>query len=428
MMHLAPRHVVITEDAWDRADCRGVVDRLLAAIDSDGEPEIVDDQRLDKLPDEYGWKDFGRWGHHAWDQRHDPDIVLTTAKFHDDATREARLQQYPGLNHRDLGGYHHWWFRPDGEAWFREENKGVICQSAWQIHSVSGCPFRCDYCWFGDVCRIFVNLDEWCAHLDDWMAQAGDQRLFKWDNQSDTLCFEPVWGHARMLVEYFARKPDKYLQIYAGKSDNVDFLLDLDHRGKTILQWSVGPRIQTEQMEQRTSTMDERIEAVRKCQGAGYLCRYRFSPMIPVMNWREGYTELIEAIFGRTRPDIITLCAFGWMDYEVARACLRWELLDPQIAAAMEATAPFINARGLKAGGGHPMPFEVRLGMYRHCIDEIRRVSPATHISICLEMPEMWAVLGDELKGKPTAYVCNCGGHCTPGHPMYDKLVGSRSV
>jgi spore photoproduct lyase len=423
MMKLSPRRVAVTSDAWERSDCRPVIDRLIGAMDLRSEPEIVDDERLNALPDEYGWPDFGRWGNKPWDERHDPDMVLTTAKFNSEEERDARLAKYPGLSHSDLGGYKHWWYRPDGEPWFRKDNKGVVCQSAWQIHSVTGCPFRCDYCWFGAVCRLFVNLDEWCSHLDEWIDQAGDQRLFKWDNQSDTLCFEPEWGHAKMLVEHFARRPDKYLEIYAGKSDNVDFLLDLDHRDKTIIQWSIGPRIQCEQMEQRTATMDERIEAVRRCQQAGYIARYRFSPMIPVMDWRDAYTELIESIFARSRPDIITLCAFGWMEYEIARDCLRWDLLDPEIAASMQTMVPFIRQRELKAGGGHPVPFEARLAMYRHCIDEIRRVSPDTHIAICLEMPEMWAVLGKELKGRPGAYVCNCGPYCTPGDPMYERLV-----
>ncbi len=423
MLQLAPRHVIVTEDAWERTDCRPVIDRLVAAMDFDGQPTIVDDARLSRLPEEYGWTDFGRWGHYPWDERHDPDIVLTTAKFHDDAEREARLEAYPGLKHTDLGGYHHWWFRPDGEPWFREQNKGVICQSAWQLHSVSGCPFRCDYCWFGAVCRLFVNLDEYCGHLDEWVAHAGNQRLFKWDNQSDVLCFEPEWGHTKPLVEYFARTPEKYLEIYAGKSDNVDYLLDMDHRGKTIIQWSVGPRVQCERMEQRTATMDKRIEAVRRCQEAGYIVRYRFSPMIPVVDWRQGYTELIETIFTKTKPDIITLCAFGWMDYALARSCLKWDLLDPEIATAMETMAPFVDARELRAGGGHPIPFDARLAMFRHCVDEIRRVSPDTHVALCLEMPEMWALFGEELKGRPGAYVCNCGPQCTPGGALYDKLI-----
>ena len=423
MLGLSPRRVIITEDAWERADCRGVIDRLMDRIDLDGSPEIVDDERLSQLPDAYGWSAFGRWGHTPWDQRQDPDVVLTTAKFHDEQERKARLDKYPGLEQMDLGGYKSYWFRPDGEPWWREEHKGVVCQSAWQLHSAQGCPFRCDYCWFGAVCRLFVNLDEYCSHLDEWVAQAGGQRLFKWDNQTDVLCFEPEWGHTRMLVEYFARKPEKYFQIYAGKSDNVDYLLDLDHRGKTIIQWSIGTRVQCEQMEQRTATMDERIEGIRKCQEAGYIVRYRFSPMIPVVNWREGYTELIEAIFAKTQPDIITLCAFGWMNHDTARTCLRWDLLDPQIAEAMRVMSSFVEERGVTAGGGHPIPFDARRGMFRHCIDEIRRVSPDTHVALCLEMPEMWAVFGDELNGHPGAYVCNCGPHCTPGHPMYDKLV-----
>ena len=81
-----------------------------------------------------------------------------------EAIREGRIRPVdPKVAAYSLLGTVNWiykWFRPDGEPWWRDEHGGVVCQSAWQLHSVTGCPFRCDYCWFGAVCRLFVNLDE----------------------------------------------------------------------------------------------------------------------------------------------------------------------------------------------------------------------------------------------------------------------------
>ncbi len=228
-----------------------------------------------------------------------------------------------------------------------------------------------------------------------------------------------------MLVEYFAEREHQYLEIYAGKSDNVDFLLDLEHRGHTILQWSISGRTQTEAFEEKTASMEARIEAARRCQEAGYIVRFRFSPIIPVENWREENAELIRLIFERTKPDVISLCAFGWMDVDDARECLDFSLLDDEYVRAMAAAAPFIRARGYTSGGGRPMPHDARVAMFDFVVDEIQRASPNTVIALCLETEEMWRAFEDKLSMTSDDYICNCGPMSTPGDGLYDRLVGA---
>jgi hypothetical protein len=125
----------------------------------------------------------------------------------------------------------------------------------------------------------------------------------------------------------------------------VDNLLALDPRGKTIIQWSVSAGTQSTVIEKETAPWDRRIEAARKCQDAGYIVRFRFSPIIPVRNWEQENAELIELIFQRTKPDVISLCSFGWMDVDEARACLDFGLLDPD-PSGTRLEVPFTWHRG----------------------------------------------------------------------------------
>jgi spore photoproduct lyase len=270
-------------------------------------------------------------------------------------------------------------------------------------------------------------MEEYVEHMDEVCDLGPYQRLYKWDNATDVSCFEPEWGASKLLVEYFAQKPDKYLEIYAGKSDNVDNLLSLDHKGKTIIQWSIAARTQSTVIEQETAPWDRRVGAARKCQEAGYIVRYRFSPIIPVKGWKEENAELIALIFERTRPDVISLCPFGWMSFEDAKACLDLSLLDPQYVAAMESAAPFLAARGFTSGGGRPIPHDARAYMIKSLIDEIRKHSKTIPIALCLETVEMWALFERELgmpmnPEKHSSYYCNCGPMCTPENP-YSKGV-----
>jgi len=423
MLHIAPEKVYITEEVQARPECRARTERMIGAM-SPGEVRVVSLRELNDLVQQRGWKSLPRWG--EMQEPHDPDLVFALARFDGEANHKELLARYPNLSCRDLAGYQTLMFRPDGEPWWRQQMQGIVCQSAYQLHSIIGCPFRCAYCSFGTINRVLVNIEEYFEHLHDWLALGGEQRLWKWDNWADVNCFEPEYGASALLVEYFARQQAKYLEIYAGKSDNVDHLLPLGHNGQTIIQWSVGGATQTSSFEPRTASWEERIEAARKCQQAGYLVRYRFSPIIPVQRWREENTALIERIFERTSPDVISLCAFGWMDLADAERCLDFGALDPDFVAAMRAAAPFLRERGYTAGGGRPMPHEARYVLFKHLISEIRRVSPGTVIALCLETEEMWQALGRELGQSPRNYVCNCGPMCTPGAPLYDRLVPER--
>ena len=420
---LKPQKVYVTEDVYDDARAAACVDRIMTAVEG-ASPERVSYDDLNLIAPQR-WQHLARWG--TIDDPRDPDLVLTTAKFHTDEQKREFTARYPKLGLRDLWGYTTKTWRRDGEPEFRAKTHGVVCHSAWQLHSISGCPFRCAYCGYGGLNRIFVNMEEYVERLDEVCELKPFQRLYKWDNGTDVTCFEPELGASKLMVEYFADKPDKYLEIYAGKSDNIDDLLPLDHKGKTIIQWSVSARTQSTIIEPETAPWDQRVEAARRCQEAGYIVRYRFSPIVPVKNWRDENAELIELIFAKTQPDVISLCPFGWMDVDAARACLDFSLLDPQYVAAMEAEAPFVKARGFTAGGGHPIPHDARAYLIKCLIDEIRKHNKTIPIALCLETVEMWALFQRELgmpldPCKKSGYYCNCGPLCTPENP-YSKGV-----
>ncbi|MBT3290958.1 MAG: hypothetical protein HN380_26675 [Victivallales bacterium] len=420
---MSPQKVYVTEDVYDDPRAVARVEEMMSAVVG-ATAERVSYEELNAIA-ATRWKNIKHWGDNP--KPCDPDLVLTMGKFWPEEKRTAFRKQYPNLSVRDLWGFRTVVWRADGEQAYRQNRRGCICQSAWQLHSVNGCPFRCAYCWFGGLNRILVNMEEFVEHLDEVCDRDPAQLLYKWDNQTDVSCFEPEYGASKLLIEYFAQKPGKYLEIYTGKSDNVDNLLELDHRGKTIIQWSVGARTQSTAFEPETSPWDQRIEAARKCQEAGYIVRFRFSPIIPVRNWQEENAELIRLIFSSTKPDVISLCPFGWMDVEATRKVLDFSLLDPQYVAAMEAAAPFLKARGFTGGGGQPIPHDARAHMLKFLIDEIRKYSQTVPISLCLETVEMWALFQRELgmpmdPDKKASYYCTCGPMCAPGNP-YSKGV-----
>ena len=93
MLELQPDRIYVTHDVYDDPQAAARADRLIAAMQPSG-VERVGDAELDRLAQERGWDCDKRWGQRT-DHR-DPDIVLTTGKFHDEAARKARLERHPG--------------------------------------------------------------------------------------------------------------------------------------------------------------------------------------------------------------------------------------------------------------------------------------------------------------------------------------------
>ena len=82
---------------------------------------------------------------------------------------------------------------------------GVLCQSAIEIQSILGCAFDCAYCPYTFSVTIACDVEEFVRRLLQLMGEHPEQQLYKLNNRSDTLCFEPEYGLCRDLVERFGR-------------------------------------------------------------------------------------------------------------------------------------------------------------------------------------------------------------------------------
>jgi len=184
----------------------------------------------------------------------------------------------------------------------------------------------------------------------------------------------------------------------------------LKHNGNTIVVWSVSGPTQSKLIEPDAGTTEQRIEAARIAQEAGYQIRYKFKPIIPVKNWREDAAETVKMIFERTDPDVISLCVFMWHNYPDMVAKLPTELLDEGfLKAAEESQEAVANTMA------RPFPHGVRKTIYEHHLAEIRKYSPDVPVSLSTENFKMWGAMRDQLGCTATNYVCGCGPQSTPG-------------
>ena len=65
-----------------------------------------------------------------------------------------------------------------------------------------------------------------------------------------------------------------------------------------------------------------------------------------------------------------------------------------------------------------------RAVIYGYYLDEIRRISPETPVTLCSERRVVWEAVADKLRVTPETLYCCCGGLSVPGRTGSAKRVG----
>ena len=405
MYEVSTPEVIVVDRVRRDALASARLDRMLEAITFERMVE-VDDAGLAEIVEQRGWRGPRRRTGQLRMTR-DPVLIFNTFRWPTPDEAAELAAQYPALAAHMLLGTGAWTFR-DHTRYRRSHD--YVCQSAWELHCAYGCLHACDYCHIPPYFNIMLNLEELAERVREFGEGLPGQKLYKFDNGTDTICLEPEYGASEIMAPVFADWPERYLLLYT-KSDNVDHLLGLEHKGHTLVSWSLNCDTVAERIEKKTPSLDARIAAMEKVRRAGYGVRARISPMCPVKNWREEYDDAVRRILDGTKPDVITVDVVGWMDASQALDALDVSLFDEEYAAFVRRMAD----EGVRTKGKHLFPHEMRAEMLRRVIGEIRRLRPEVPVSICNETVDMWRELGPMIGMSPENYVCCCGPTCVPG-------------
>jgi len=198
---------------------------------------------------------------------------------------------------------------------------------------------------------------------------------------SDSLALDPIFPLSGVLVPFFAERENVILELKT-KSAEVDQLLDLKHRGKTVISWSLNPTPLIEGEEMRTAPLGKRIDSARRCQEKGYPLGFHFDPMIYYDGWEEGYQEVIHSLFNRIDPKGVIWISLGGFRYP------------PQLKAIVEERFPKTRIFLGELFPGRDAKFrylkDIRVEMYQKMVGWLREVDPNLFIYLCMESKEVW--------------------------------------
>ena len=251
--------------------------------------------------------------------------------------------------------------------------------------------------------------DSFCDVLRAMFAERPEQKLYRYDLFSDILAFEPEYGCSEVVGRCFDETDDKYLLLYT-RSANVDHLLGLPYKTHSLINWTISMDTVCRVIERDSPSLDERIEAMRKCQEAGYVVRAGFTPIIPIRDWRAETTDMLERLFGRVEPEVVRCWVLAMMDADEFERMFDVEAMDPKFMRRMRE-----EAETLRGQHGAPFPLDVRREVYEYHLDELRRISPHTPCAICTDHPKLWEMLAPKLQMRPGKMFCCCGALSVPG-------------
>lgn len=284
------------------------------------------------------------------------------------------------------------------------QEKGNACPNYWHFSPYGFCPYGCRYCYlagtpgvkFSPSVKIYVNLPEMLQQIDIVARRLATPTAFYLGKLQDSLALDSLTAYSTILVPFFAEHPWARLTLLT-KSAYVDRLLDLNHRGHSILSWSVNPPEVSTMFEENVPSVDERLDAMRRVSERGYPVRAIMMPIIPIDHWQEYYsaftTRLLETV------PIQRLTLGGICIYRSAR-----DLMERKIGARNVVSEHIDRASPNAEDGRERYPCSLRHRVYSLIIQSARRLRPDLDIALCLEEQALWESTG--LVGNMGR--CNC--------------------
>lgn len=190
----------------------------------------------------------------------------------------------------------------------------------YALNLISNCHLECTYCILqsylanNPVITIYTNIDEILSRLEEQLTRIEPGAVIGSGKIADSLALEDISEHHSKLIPFFATQGKVTLELKT-KSDKVDSLLHLPHKGQTVLSWSMNPPQIIEREELKTASFTERLNAAQRATAAGYRVAFHFDPMIYHEGWKENYASAAHEILSRIPIERIAWMSAGTLRF-----------------------------------------------------------------------------------------------------------------
>ncbi len=262
-----------------------------------------------------------------------------------------------------------------------------ICCGYYVINPMTNCPMDCSYCVLQEYLNnpfltLYSNLDDLFGEIDLFLSNHEENSLRLGTGElSDSLALESIFPISQILVPFFAKRKKAILELKT-KSSRVDSILHLNHRERTVVSWSLNPPRIIEEEERGTASLEERLEAARKCQAKGFPLGFHFDPILFDQGWEKEYQETIRSLFKVVDPKRVIWVSLGGFRYP------------PKLKPIVEERFPNTRIFLGELFPGRDSKFRylkgIRVEIYHKMVEWLREVDPTLFIYLCMESQEVW--------------------------------------
>lgn len=241
-----------------------------------------------------------------------------------------------------------------------------------------GCGFDCVYCYLQGYVNapgivLPGNLDEILEKFRDYYHSG--MRLGT-GQFTDSLFLDGLTEFSEKIIRYFQKFPDICFE-FKTKSNCISGVLSVPASRNIIISWSLNPGKICESLESGTATLQERLEAARKCADAGYRVGFHFDPIVYYSGWDADYQEVVKNIFAAVPEASIAWISLG---------CLRMTLKLRQVIEQRFPQAEILLAEQIIGYDGKiRYPEKIRRQIYQMMINSIRGFSLQVPVYLCME-------------------------------------------
>jgi spore photoproduct lyase len=253
------------------------------------------------------------------------------------------------------------------------------------LHIGTYCSMDCSYCilqsyFHPPVLQYFLNHDVMNLELEQLFASRAIHRLGTGEF-TDSLIWEPWTDLSAGLIRKFAGQDGCVLELKT-KTTFIDSLLDLPHRCRTILAWSLNSDAVIRAEERGTTPLDARLKAAARGADHGYPLAFHFDPIVIADGCEAHYRRAVEHLFAAIDPRHIVWISLGALRFmPELKAVVRRRFNHSRIVYG-----EFIGGLDGKMRYFKPL----RMRVYREIVAAIRAHAPEVCIYLCMEDDEVW--------------------------------------
>jgi len=272
----------------------------------------------------------------------------------------------------------------------------VICPHFVELKWAYGCPFDCAWCYLKGTFRfrptgtrpVIKDYEKIESHTRRFLSEVTTPEILNTGEIADSLMWEGSnKAFSKFIIPMFEEQ-DRHKVLFVTKSDNINNLLEINPHNQVIASFSLNADNVAQRWERGAPAVHRRIEAGRKLSQAGYEVRIRIDPIVPVLDWKTHYTNLVDQIFTNFVPARITLGSLRGLQSTINGATDKsWQ--------------EYLNEN---SNWGKKVEFDTRYEIYSTIIGSLKQRYNYNEIALCKETLAMWAKLGMDYK----KIKCNC--------------------